>query len=64
MRARGAKRDIAFIVRDNEKDIALAIDMLIENRDLCLKIGQNATEYIKKYHSWHNMCDAFGKLGM
>ena len=59
-----AKRDIAFIVRDNEKDIALAIDMLIENRDLCLKIGQNATEYIKKYHSWHNMCDAFGKLGM
>ena len=59
-----AKRDEAFIVRDNAHDIASAIDMLIENKDLCLKMGKNASEYIRKNHSWQNMYEAFIKLGM
>lgn len=59
-----AKRDVAFIVRENAKEIALEVDKLIENKKLCLEIGKNAMEYIDKNHNWKNMYDAFIKLDM
>ena len=60
-----AKRDVAFIVRENAKEIALEVDKLIENKKLCLEIGKNAMEYIDKNHNWKNMyCNAFIKLDM
>ena len=59
-----ARRNIDFIVRDDAADIASAIDMLIKNKNLCLEMGKNASEYIKRNHSWNNMYEAFVKLGM
>lgn len=59
-----AKRDIAFIVKESAKEIALAVDRLIENKELCLEMGKNAAMYVEKNHNWKNMYDAFIELDM
>lgn len=59
-----AKRDIAFIVRNNAVELASAVDKLIENKSLCLEMGKQAATYANENHNWNNMRKAFVKISM
>jgi len=43
----------------NVEDLAQKILLLLTNKDLCYKLGENAHEYIKKNHNWDRLVEKY-----
>jgi glycosyltransferase involved in cell wall biosynthesis len=51
-----------LLVNPRSKEIATAIGKLLLNRDLAIKLGNNAHKYVKKFHSWEHVIDQTARV--
>jgi glycosyltransferase involved in cell wall biosynthesis len=59
-----ARNGMDFFVMEDYAEMARITDRLLEDRELCNAVGENARKFIMENHTWDRAFVAFGEMGM
>jgi len=54
-----ARNGEEFVVADSAVDIAARVSQLLTDASECVRLGQNAREFVRKHHRWEDVLDQF-----